>query len=276
MNWSKGDKKIYTWAVDELGFHKTAAEVYSINRGTKKIVNFYRESIREKKAPKILGVGCSVGRELFMLPKEVKNTRFWGVDISAEAIKLAKMLARRRGETNFIFSTIDANKKLPFTNSFFDIVLAVELVEHLKDPKEFFVECHRVLKKNGEIIFSTPNPKNVSLFFARFLPDSMRSTIKKSREVDFQRHGKNFPITAEIWDKHAHINVNIFSYWLKILEDSRFKVVAVEGSSFLGGSRFVNDRPFLLGIMILFDQIVDKLPFKPYWQMCMIIRAIAV
>ncbi len=51
----------------------------------------------------------------------------------------------------------DANN-LPFDDNSFDCVLMVEVVEHI-NPKTAYSEIRRVLKPNGKIIVTTPNPK---------------------------------------------------------------------------------------------------------------------
>jgi len=49
------------------------------------------------------------------------------------------------------------NEALPFENEKFDLVLAVEGIEHLEDQYHFAKECHRVLKNGGGVIITTPN-----------------------------------------------------------------------------------------------------------------------
>jgi 2-polyprenyl-3-methyl-5-hydroxy-6-metoxy-1,4-benzoquinol methylase len=51
----------------------------------------------------------------------------------------------------------DAHSGLPYEDDVYDIVLAVELVEHIDDHTTFFTEVCRVLKPGGEFIFTTPN-----------------------------------------------------------------------------------------------------------------------
>ncbi len=52
--------------------------------------------------------------------------------------------------------------QLPFDDESIDSVLAGELVEHLMQPIQFFLECNRVLKEEGKLIFSVPNPYHPS------------------------------------------------------------------------------------------------------------------
>ena len=50
----------------------------------------------------------------------------------------------------------DAEKRLPFRDSTFDIVIMNEVIEHLKRPKFVLKECFRVLVPKGKIIVTTP------------------------------------------------------------------------------------------------------------------------
>jgi len=63
---------------------------------------------------------------------------------------------------NFYFESIeckraDITKQLPYEDNSFDVVLVIEVMEHIHDHVTLFQECHRVLKKNGIMFFSTPN-----------------------------------------------------------------------------------------------------------------------
>lgn len=54
----------------------------------------------------------------------------------------------------------DVTRGLPFSDNIFDIVVAVEVIEHIErydDLIFLFNEIHRVLKNNGRFVFTTPN-----------------------------------------------------------------------------------------------------------------------
>ena len=51
---------------------------------------------------------------------------------------------------------------LPFKRSCFDKIMLSEVLEHLEDPQYALEECHRILKKRGRIILSTPYNERLS------------------------------------------------------------------------------------------------------------------
>ena len=61
---------------------------------------------------------------------------------------------------------VDVMKGLPFKDNTFDLILAVEVMEHLENPWSFFGEAIRCLDNNGSFVFTSPN---VQTIFARWL-----------------------------------------------------------------------------------------------------------
>jgi 2-polyprenyl-3-methyl-5-hydroxy-6-metoxy-1,4-benzoquinol methylase len=51
----------------------------------------------------------------------------------------------------------DLNRGFPFTDGAFGAVVALEIIEHLENPKLFLRELRRVLQPGGRAVLSTPN-----------------------------------------------------------------------------------------------------------------------
>lgn len=65
---------------------------------------------------------------------------------------------------------------LPFRDGAFDVVIATELIEHVRYPATMLREVHRVLRAGGELLLSTPNAASLHtrfflLLFGAFVPD---------------------------------------------------------------------------------------------------------
>jgi ubiquinone/menaquinone biosynthesis C-methylase UbiE len=104
----------------------------------------------EKRHPKrILDVGCGTGETLSYIKTLFPKAKVWGVDTSAKAIKYSK----ERGHKNIL--KVNA-KKLPFKDDYFDVILFLDVLEHIQDDQAVVSEAARVLKKNGIIVITSP------------------------------------------------------------------------------------------------------------------------
>lgn len=98
----------------------------------------------------LLDLGCDDGKWTLELAKKIQTKNIYGVEVVPERIKIAKKNGLK------IFKA-DLNKTLPFKNSFFDVVHANQVIEHLYDTDKFVYEIYRILKPNGYVIISTEN-----------------------------------------------------------------------------------------------------------------------
>lgn len=101
---------------------------------------------RQPKKGRILDIGCYP----LHLSTALKEMGFsvYGVSSFHEPINQTKRVKILNIETD----------KLPFTDNKFDLVLFSEVIEHLyQSPKFALKEIKRVLKKNGQLIITTPN-----------------------------------------------------------------------------------------------------------------------
>lgn len=94
----------------------------------------------------ILDIGCGTGAMSARLQK-------WGRVVSADFSPLALEFSRRRGLRNLV--TADA-MKMPFAEESFDLLIAMDMLEHLPDDVAALKEFHRVLKPQGRIIVTVP------------------------------------------------------------------------------------------------------------------------
>lgn len=98
-----------------------------------------------KKGLKILNVGCGTGGTI---PTLEKYGKVINIDISPEALKFLKM----RGHTG----TLIKDHRLPFKDSEFDLVIALDVLEHIEQDQLALNEWGRILKKNGKVFITVP------------------------------------------------------------------------------------------------------------------------
>lgn len=96
-----------------------------------------------------LDVGCGNGRAGGVALTAL-GCRYVGVDISASAVEAACALGLDARQIT------DATA-LPFAESTFDAVVAMELLEHVMFPLPAVCEMMRVLRPSGTLLITTPN-----------------------------------------------------------------------------------------------------------------------
>ena len=106
------------------------------------------ERERENKQLDILELGTGDG-ELFSRLLDLKYNLYC-IDV-----KIPKALKKYRIKKH------DLNKGLPFEDNSFDVVIGLEVLEHLFNPFEMMKEIKRVLKSGGSAIISMPNTDSV-------------------------------------------------------------------------------------------------------------------
>ena len=138
-------------------FHKTAKIQNKIisekNFTYRNLLGVINKYIRPE-TKKVLDIGCGVGTISLYLAKQGAN--IVGIDISRKAIDSCRKSARAlklKDKAQFICSTIE---QIKFTQKF-DVIICSEVIEHVPKDKTFLKRIHKVLKKNGLLILSTPS-----------------------------------------------------------------------------------------------------------------------
>jgi len=118
---------------------------------------------------RLLDLGCGNGDLIFICRSKFREC--YGVDISLARVERAKRHALERHIDGLYFCEYDVDKGLPFSDSFFDAVTCIAVLEHVFNPPNVVNEIHRVLKPNGFFIVQVPNvawfPYRIQLLFGK-------------------------------------------------------------------------------------------------------------
>ena len=179
---------------------------------------------------KILDIGCGGG--LLSEPMSRMGANVTGIDASDKNIKIAKLHSKKNKlKINYLCSSPE---KLKIEKKF-DVILNMEIVEHVEDIDFFLKSCSKLLKKNGLMFVATINKTLKSYIFAivgaeyvlRWLPIGTHEWEKFVKPEDLKKilmkydlslnklEGMNFNIIKDEWSVSSDLSVNYIAKFVK-------------------------------------------------------------
>ena len=98
----------------------------------------------------IVEVGCGAGKLLLEIVSRVKPRDVLGLDISHAMARISRRNLIKNEMYSYVNLIVADAHKMPIREGCFDLVVSTGTLHHIKKPVEFFKECSRVLRKNGE------------------------------------------------------------------------------------------------------------------------------
>ena len=190
---------------------------------------------KNKKKPlekiKILDIGCGGG--LLSEPMARLGGDVTGIDASIKNINVAKIHAQKSKLNIKYFCS--SPEKFQIKNKF-DVILNMEIVEHVENINFFLESSSKLLKKNGIMFVATLNKTLKSYLFAiigaeyilRWLPigthdwekfvnpGELENILKNYNLVLDRIHGMKLNIIKDEWNISSDKSVNYIAKFIKI------------------------------------------------------------
>lgn len=99
----------------------------------------------------ILDIGCGPG--FFANQAALMGHKVTGIDISSTQLRVAQI----RDSTKAVRYVYGDAYAIPYPRETFDVVMAMDLLEHVSDPQKVLFEASRVLRPGGLLFFHTFN-----------------------------------------------------------------------------------------------------------------------
>ena len=179
---------------------------------------------------KILDIGCGGG--LLSEPMSRLGAEVTAIDASNKNIEVAKLHAKKN---NLKINYICTSPEKLSNNNKFDVILNMEIVEHVADVNFFLESCSKLLRKNGLMFVATINKTLKSYVFAivgaeyvlRWLPigthewgkfvkpEELISIQKKNNLLVERVDGMKFNILIDQWSLSKDKSVNYIAKFIK-------------------------------------------------------------
>jgi 2-polyprenyl-6-hydroxyphenyl methylase/3-demethylubiquinone-9 3-methyltransferase len=194
----------------------------------------YNFKLDNKKKPlkkiNILDIGCGGG--LLSEPMQKLGANVTGIDASIKNINIAKMHAKKN-KLNIKY-LCSSPEKLKIKKKF-DVILNMEIVEHVEDIHFFLKSCSKLLKKNGLMFVATINKTLKSYMFAivgaeyilRWLPigthewekfvkpEDLKKILKNNNLILNKLDGIHFNIIKDEWNISNDTSINYIAKFIK-------------------------------------------------------------
>ena len=175
------------------------------------------------KGLKFLDIGCGGG--LMSEPMCRLGADVTGIDASLKNIKIAETHSKKN---NLNINYKNTSPEKLNENEKFDVILNLEIVEHVEDVDLYFESCAKLLKKNGLMFTATLNRTFISFvkaivgaeYILRWLPIGTHDWNKflKPKEIEEKINSLNFsnievkglefnPFTQK-WKRSKDLSVN--------------------------------------------------------------------
>ncbi len=171
----------------------------------------------------ILDIGCGGG--LISEPMARLNANVTGIDASEKNIKIASLHSKKN---NLKINYLNKSPEQLNNSKKFDIILNLEVIEHVENVDLYLQSCHKLLKKNGLMFTATLNRTMTSYikaivgaeYILRWLPIGTHDWNKFIKPEELQEKltdlkfktkdisGLEFNPINSTWKKSENLSVN--------------------------------------------------------------------
>ena len=183
-----------------------------------------------------LDIGCGGG--LISEPLAKHGAQVTGIDASQKNIEIARLHARDSNvDVDYQQGMID---DISATHNNFDVILNLEVLEHVPDPDRLLSSCIKLLKPNGLLIVSTLNrtlrsfvlaiigaeyvlrwlPKGTHAWSKFIRPEKIKTTLSQNLLTTSEICGVSFNPFRNKWTVTADTSVNYMIFARKREIDS--------------------------------------------------------
>ncbi len=203
------------------------------------------DMIKIRKKMKVLDIGCGAGFPALEIAQRLdKDSKVYGIDNWKVAVERANQKIKFCNIRNAEIINASA-ENLPFENESFDVIVSNNGLNNVDDLEKVFSECFRVLKKNGQLLFSMNLEETMNEFYEVY----KKVLLKHNMNLEAEN------IRTHIYEKRKPVE-----FMKNILDRYKFAISGIEYDEFsfrfADGTAMFNHFLIRLGFLKSWKQII--------------------
>lgn len=161
-----------------IDFYSTGSYEFDRWKQEVKAEDYIKKLNHKQETGKFLDIGCATGYMINKISLD-SDWKVYGVELSKNPAHFARDILKLKNITHGdLFSA-------SYDSDFFDYINIGDVLEHVKNPREFLEECRRILKPDGIINLQVPNGYSDSRGLIRYYKDFQQAGGHASGHVFF-------------------------------------------------------------------------------------------
>jgi len=194
----------------ELEKHISQHQEHKANLFENYIAQYFPKDFFKNK--KVLEIGCGFGGNIIHLIRHY-NSDAIGLDLDSDAIEIAQDIAQENGIDKNKFLNCAAENVTEYVKDKFDLIISMQVLEHVQDVQKSIEEMLNVLNKGGYIFIHVPN------YDSKF-ETHYRIKMPSNKKADFINLLKEKDINTDFAESLNFVNKQ---YFIEILKEITFE-----------------------------------------------------
>jgi len=130
------------------------------------VINEIIEESEISRKSKVLDIGCGTANYTSAI-ESLTGAQVYGIDPSKGMLEKAK---QKNGNITFAIAT---SENIPYKTNFFDLVYMTDVIHHIPEIRNMFIEIYRITDFNGKVCICTQSHRQIEKrFMSEFFPDT--------------------------------------------------------------------------------------------------------
>lgn len=121
------------------------------------------QNVKQANIGNVLDAGSGTGVYSIMLGKRYPKSQIFGWEIDDTKLKFSKAFVKELGLKNVQFELRDITKNI-YKKNRFDLIVNIDVLEHIDDYKEVLKNFYKLMNKNGYLFIHTPQVNQKRIF----------------------------------------------------------------------------------------------------------------